>query len=419
MRMRLFISGTVLAAVTALALVALHSGPVDMRLVIALGALSFLAEWLAFSIPFGGTVSLAFAVHYAAVLLGGPLMGALVALFGAVSPQDIAARKPPARIAFNAAQFVLSALAAGMVYVGLGGQPLLFASTTSLEQWIWPALAAAPIQAAVNMLLVGFAMALSSGVSVRRVWARTFRSYLVNMLALTLLGLVLAQLLVDAGFVAVALLVVPFMMARTTFRVYQQQTDAYISTVKSLVAAVEAKDPYTRGHSERVANLARATAISLGLNTREVERVTWAALLHDIGKIALSTHILRKPAALTDSELLEVRAHPGLAAEILSEVDFLADIVPYVAAHHEWHNGQGYPEGLSGDLIPLGARILAVADSYDAMTSTRPYRRALSYEEALAELRRATATQFDAECVHALCSALEDSDLAITLGEVS
>lgn len=402
LRIRTYIWATILAAIFAAAYSATSAGSLNWSLIAVLGALSLLAEWLAFSIPFGGTVSLAFGIHYAAVLLGGPLVGAVVALFGAVSPQDVSSGKPPIRMAFNAAQFVLSALAAGAVYVGLGGQPLLGAPTASLQQWIWPALVAAPIQAVVNMALVGAAMALSSGITMRRVWASTFRSYLVNMLALTLLGLVLAQLVVAAGFVSVGLLVIPFLVARQTFRVYQQQTDAYINTVKSLVAAVEAKDPYTRGHSERVADLARDTAVHMGLGAREVERITWAALLHDIGKIALSTALLRKPTRLTHLEMAEVRSHPSLASEILAEIDFLDDIVPFVAAHHEWHDGRGYPLGLSGDDIPLGARILAVADSYDAMTSTRPYRPALPADEARRELKRGALTQFDPHCVDAL-----------------
>lgn len=417
MRIRIYTGLTIALAVAGVYWAAASTDLVSVRLLVALGLLSFLAEWLAFSIPMGGTVSLAFAVHYAAVLLGGPLMAALVALFGAISPQDIRARKPPIRMAFNAAQFALSSIAASAVYLALGGRPIYGAPPGELQQWLWPALAAAPIQALVNMALVGGAIALSSGVSLRQVWASIFRSYLVNMIALTLLGLILAQLIVVAGFVAVALLIVPFLVARQTFQVYRQQSDAYMSTVKSLVAAVEAKDSYTRGHSERVATLAAGIAQQLRLSSREVERITWAALLHDVGKIALSTGLLRKADPLTPEEFAAVRAHPELAAEILSSVDSLEEIVPLIAAHHEWFDGSGYPVGLAGDAIPFGARVLAVADSFDAMTSTRPYRPARPEDEAVGELVRGASIQFDPQCVDALLRALRTGQLQTTRDE--
>lgn len=411
MRLRIYVTVTIVASAVAFFWALVVSPPLSLLLVGVLGLLSFLAEWLAFSIPYGGSVSLAFAVHYAAVLLGGPLLGAVVSLFGAVSPQDISSKKPVGRMAFNASQFVLSSVIAGSVYVFLGGEPLATAPQLGVAEWIWPALLAAPVQAASNMLLVGTAMALASDVPISSVWKQTFRSYLVNMFALTLLGLVLARLLVDAGVYSVALLVVPFMVARQTFRVYQQQSDAYMSTVKSLVAAMEAKDPYTHGHSERVADLARSIAERLGLGVRLVDTVTWAALLHDIGKIALPLSVLRKPGPLDARELAAVRSHPSMAADILAEIEFLEPITPIVASHHEWFDGTGYPNGVGGSKLPLGSRILAVADSYDAMTSSRPYRSALAPQEAIDELRAGARTQFDPACVTALVALLDEGVL--------
>lgn len=377
--------------------------PIDYTMVIALGTLSLLADWLAFETPLGGSVSLGFVFAYAAVLLGGPVSGVIVALFHAVTPRDVREHKPPLRMVFNAAQLVVAALLAGWALLTLGGVPLLHANASEMGivQWLFPAGVAALVHAGANMALVALAMSLSSGLSVVRIWALGFREYLLSLIALVILGLVLAQLVTLGGYWSVVLLVVPFLVARQTFRVYQEHADAYRDTLRSLVSAIEAKDTYTRGHSERVAHFAKGIAEELGYAEKAIQRIEWAALLHDIGKIAISTSTLRKPAALTEEEYREVQGHPQLAADVLGDIDFLEDILPMIRAHHERVDGTGYPAGLSGDEVNMGARILAVADCYDAMTSNRPYRSALHPSNAIDELSRCAGSQLDSQCVSA------------------
>ncbi|MBU4555426.1 MAG: HD-GYP domain-containing protein, partial [Actinobacteria bacterium] len=178
-------------------------------------------------------------------------------------------------------------------------------------------------------------------------------------------------------------------------------------TVRSLVTAIEAKDSYTRGHSERVAWYARLICNRLALSDLERQQVEWAALLHDIGKVALDSEMLCKPSALSPDEYCLIRNHPVRAAEILAGIEFLEDSVPLIQSHHERMDGCGYPAGMPGTDIPLGARVLAVADSFDAMTSSRAYRGALTYEAACTELRDLADVQFDAMCVEEFLAAID------------
>lgn len=183
---------------------------------------------------------------------------------------------------------------------------------------------------------------------------------------------------------------------------YRRIQGLYLSTIQSLAQALDAKDPYTRGHSERVASLADALARSLGCGEKARLDIRYAALLHDIGKIGVSEAILNKPGSLTEDELMAVRRHAEIGAAILGPVDFLGDIRELVRHHHGWFDGHGQPGGSKAEAIPLGARIIAVADAYDAMTSDRVYRRALTKDECRERLLRGAGTQWDGRIVKKL-----------------
>ncbi len=400
-RFKRFAYAVIAAAFIAVALYLGHGPGLDWQVAGLLGALTFLAEWVALPTYFGGTVSLAFALQFAAVLLGGPLSAAIVALAGTVSQQDIVQRKAPYKVLFNGAQLVLSVLASGSVLLLLGVRPLLEHSMP-IEDWLAAAIAAAFVQALVNWSLVGIAVAMMYSVSLLEVWKREFRTHLVSLAALTLLGLVLAQLVVVAGPLAVLLLVVPFVVARETLQVYQKLAGAFRDTVRGLVEVLEAKDPYTRGHSERVAVYARETAEELGMLSGDVHTVELAALLHDVGKVGIPATTLSKPDRLSTDEFNEVQLHPITGSSILGDIEFLKEVVPLIEAHHERLDGSGYPYGLRGEAISLSARVLAVADCFDAMTSNRAYRSALSYDVARDELLKGAPRRLDDRCVEAL-----------------
>lgn len=185
-------------------------------------------------------------------------------------------------------------------------------------------------------------------------------------------------------------------------KLYEARKTMYVNSIKALVIAIDAKDPYTSGHSTRVAEHATKIAQELGLEKEEIENLQFAGLLHDIGKICIADEILRKVGPLEPDEQAIMMAHPVISYSILNQIDSLKDLLPPVRHHHERYSGGGYPAGLTGENIPLGARVLSVADAFESMTSPRRYRQALSVKVAIGELKKGKGTQFDPEIVEAL-----------------
>ena len=190
-------------------------------------------------------------------------------------------------------------------------------------------------------------------------------------------------------------------------RLYQNLSRTFRETIEGLVTALEAKDKYTSGHSRRVTEYALLIAKAIKLSPQEQEKIEWAALLHDIGKIGIRLEALNKPGKITKQEHEMFKDHCLMAKQILEQIHFLKDIVPLVYHHHENYDGTGYPDRIKGTQIPLGARILAIADTYDAMTSDRPYRKAMEMKDAIKELRRCSGTQFDPGLVEVFIAQLE------------
>jgi putative nucleotidyltransferase with HDIG domain len=196
-------------------------------------------------------------------------------------------------------------------------------------------------------------------------------------------------------------------------RVAEDETrSAYVGTIRALALTLDARDPYTAGHSERVSALSVAVGRQMGLDEEDMEVLRLGALLHDIGKIGVPDDVLRKPGALTAEEFEAIKQHPALGARILRSVPFLAPHIPIVELHHERPDGSGYPHHLRGDEIPLLARIVHVTDAFDAMTSARAYRPGRTAAEALRELWRCAGAEFDAEIVRALAATLPSTDAA-------
>jgi putative nucleotidyltransferase with HDIG domain len=178
--------------------------------------------------------------------------------------------------------------------------------------------------------------------------------------------------------------------------------------LRSLSSAIEARDPYTRGHSLRVTTLAEAVARWLGWTESRLETLRIGGALHDVGKLTVPARILSKPGLLTPDELDAIRTHPAAGARLIEPIRSVRTALPYVLHHHERWDGDGYPHGLRGAAIPVEARVLAVADAFDAMTSGRPYRQALSEQDALQELERCAGCQFDPELTHAFLTVWRD-----------
>jgi putative nucleotidyltransferase with HDIG domain len=180
-----------------------------------------------------------------------------------------------------------------------------------------------------------------------------------------------------------------------------------LSIIYALAATIDAKDHYTYGHSRKVSDYSVVIAEALGLPQDRIDTIRAAGLLHDIGKVGTPDSILSKKGPLANEEWESVKAHPKLGVEILKHVIDLVNCLPAILHHHEHYDGKGYPSGLKGDSIPIEARILAIADAYDAMTSLRPYREQISSQQALNELKRCTGTQFDSELVESFCKIIQ------------
>lgn len=375
---------------------------------VVLALLVVISEVMTVAMPLGN-ISLAYPLSVAALTLLGPSHAAVMLALSQIPSLFGARRVEPIKVAFNAGQMVLAVLTSGWVYMLASNGTLLLKpdgqSGAGLMDFS-PRLALAIflvsfVGVVVNFGLAGTAVHFLQGVSLRRIWLWDFSAVAPSQVALGLVGVAMAQVVAAVGIAGLLLFVVPLMVARSTYLRYAQVHDAYAGTIRSLVAAIEAKDPYTKGHSVRVASYCVLLAKQLGLSDRAVERLEYAALLHDLGKVGIPRSILSKPDKLTEAEYAEIRRHPDIGAHIIDSVPYLEDLVGVVRHHHERYDGQGYGHSVAGEAIPLPARIMAVADAYDAMTSERPYRGALEAPVALAELRDGAGTQFDPRVVEA------------------
>jgi HD-GYP domain-containing protein (c-di-GMP phosphodiesterase class II) len=338
----------------------------------------------------------------------------LVGMWGAVLVAWTAAfaldREPTPLVKrfFNGAQLALAAGAAGAVYDALGGTDELVKS--SFPGVLGPILAADIAHCAVNGALVAGVVGMQHHASPVQVFQGTMARSVLPYLAYGLFGVSLAVLWdpVGLGPVSAVLLLLPLFVARWAYAQYADEQRAYDRTVRTLMAAVETKDLYTRGHSERVSAASVLIARVIGMREDRVASLRYAGILHDVGKLGVPTRVLQKSGRLSDDEFAAVQRHPMQGLEIVREIQFLDEANAGIMHHHERLDGLGYPMGLRGDQIPEFARVIAVADAFDSMTTTRSYRGARSLEEAVVELRRCAGSQFDPRMVEALVRAIEE-----------
>jgi HD-GYP domain-containing protein (c-di-GMP phosphodiesterase class II) len=247
----------------------------------------------------------------------------------------------------------------------------------------------------------------------RGMWTRDgLESSLALLLASDLgyacLGLVIASLWPVVDWFAAALVLVPLFVARWAMAQFAEQQRAYAATMSALSQAVETKDYYTRGHGDRVSRGAVMVARQIGMSADRTEAIRVAGMLHDVGKLGVPTQVLQKTGTLSPEEFAAIQLHPKRGLEIVSEIGFLFEALNGIMHHHERIDGRGYPMGLAGHEIPEFARVIAVADAFDSMTTTRSYREAKSIDFALDELRKGAGTQFDPVLVEAFIAAMKE-----------
>jgi hypothetical protein len=338
----------------------------------------------------------------AAVVLLGPFGAALVGAVSVLSPRR---KLLLAERVFNGAMYALSGYLAGWAFVRLHGQ-VGIPGYVSFPLIIWPFAVAAVVHVLANQgLLWGMLELITQGA--RRVRLESsLPLLLVSDLGYAAFGLVIAALWWVMGPFAAALVLVPMFVARWAMGQFAEQQRAYSATMKALCQAVETKDFYTRGHSERVSRGSGMIASQIGMRADRAEAIRFAGMLHDVGKLGVPTKVLQKTGVLTEEEYAAIQLHPMRGLEIVREIGFLNEALTGIMHHHERIDGRGYPMGFAGDEIPEFARIIAVADAFDSMTSTRSYREARPIDEALEELRQGSGTQFDPALVDAFIAAL-------------
>jgi hypothetical protein len=395
-----------ICAVAAISVVLIALGPlagIDWAQVAALGVLVIVCESAA-TVLQSRTLSWSGAsiATLAAVVLTGPVGGALVACCTLLGFRR--GPSPPHRL-FNTAMAVLSAYLAGRAFVLAGGH------VGTPKTSFFPGIVAPFAVADVIFVLANFAL-LGGVLWLTREPGSSGRLDLHAKLIGTDLGygafgLLTAALWMVLGPVAPVLVLIPLLVARWAVTQFAAQQRAYEATVSALCQAVETKDVYTRGHSERVSRNAVLIAAEIGMRTDRVEAIRMAGMLHDVGKLGVPTSVLQKSGKLTDDEYAAIQLHPMRGLDIVREIGFLDEALAGIMHHHERIDGRGYPMGLAGDEIPEFGRVLAVADAFDAMTSTRSYRGAMPMSDAIGELRKWSGRQFDPAFVDAFITAWE------------
>jgi putative nucleotidyltransferase with HDIG domain len=421
--------------VAALGLVILVTGSIDVRasaidpvVFVLILVLVGIAQRNPVMLHRSSSISVAFAVQIAAYVL----FGTPVALWAAVVMVAVNAYtpkpKPARKVLFNFGGMMLSTYLASSTYQLVGG--------TVPAGAIVPTMLAVAVSAVVyfvaNSVLTAAVIALTSTARFVDVWVQNFGWMPVNYLATAVNGVALALAYQSLGLIGVIVFVLPLGIAWYSFKLYMMKSTqlreqnrelvtmndsllrtserleaSHVSVIAALLGSLAAKERTTPGHSAATMQHALAVAESLGLGPDEIAAVNLGALFHDIGKIGIPEHILLKPSALTQEEWTEMKTHPVIGASLIGEVPNLERIRPIVLAHHERYDGSGYPNGLIGDQIPLAAQIISVADTYEAITSTRPYRLALGHNEAVAELRRVAGSQLNPIVVEAFIRQLE------------
>ena len=341
--------------------------------------ISALAEFLPVNLPTSGSVTIGFPIDFVVILVYGPATAMFITIFGAIVGELMQRKISWYKILFNASQYALSSGIAGIVYQKSGG----VVGTPNITNYIIPAIICALIYYFINSSLFMMVIHFAEGISLWSIWKNQLKGIIATYMALAPIGFIMAMVYVSIGIWGIILFFFPLILARRSFELYTKMRKVYLDTIRALAAAIDAKDPYTKGHSERVAKTSVALAQELNLSDRDIENIEYTALLHDIGKIGIADNILGKDSSLTNKEFDKIKEHTIMGAKIIEPVDFLKNSYKAIYHHHERYNGKGYPDRIKGEEIPILARIIAVADAYDAMSSDRPYRKKLNKDKIL------------------------------------
>ena len=369
-----------------------------------------LADTAQITLPRGGaSIYASSPLDLAAIVLLGAPAAVLVEAIASFFSEVVVQRRAAFKYAFNVPLLITTIGAAGLAYQAFPS------SWTAIDspRFLVPLGVAAIVYYLVNTVAISIVIALRAKKNALHIWKQNYMWTFLHVFAFIPLGAIIALVYDAHGRWTLLLFLVPIFLARYTFKLYVEMKEAHINTVAALTSAIDASDPYTHGHSYRVSRYALRVGRALGLPARDLEILEYGALLHDIGKIAIRHEILLKKERLSDQEFLTLKQHPTIGADIVENLKFLREAAVLVRYHHEQPNGRGYPEGLKGDAIPMGARIILVCDAFDAMTSDRPYRKGLPVEHVVEQFEKFRGEQFDEEIAGLVIELVRRGDFAL------
>jgi HD-GYP domain-containing protein (c-di-GMP phosphodiesterase class II) len=355
--------------------------------------------------------STTFAMELACYLLFGPVVAIIAVIIGfSMRVLKIGENRyqhllntPIYGTVFNFCVLIQPIMVANYVYIKLGGNFRL----DDLAANFLPIVVFGLICFLVNMLLISILMTITTGKNVIFLFISNVKLVLLNFIIMVPFGIGLTYMYDQLSYFGVLLLLFPVMLVRFTFSLYVDAKAQYIQTVDALMRAVEARDKYTEGHSQRVGKIVEMIAREMKMNEFKIESLNIASMMHDVGKIGIDDSILNKPGKLTDEEFNTIKMHPEIGYNILKEVKNLEGIKDLVRHHHERYDGRGYPDGKGKDDLSIDVFIIQLADAVDAMATDRPYRKALTKDEIMFEIHKYSGTQFHPGVVEAYISAMK------------
>ncbi|MDD6032187.1 MAG: HD-GYP domain-containing protein, partial [Oscillospiraceae bacterium] len=396
----------------------LSQSPAGISRVVTLAILCMLCRCLPLYVREDCSIDMSFISMLTIVLTEGPIAAAAISFltspFVIIPTEDGKGYQhifntDPIKTLFNTANLTLTVALAGISFYLTGGR----GGVLKLPDILLPMLVFILVSMAANSLLMIILFVLEQQIPFYPTVFGMFLQLLPSMLCAAPIGFFLALLMeMQSGAYLVLLFMLPLLLARYAFRLFLDMQKQQVAMINTLTAAIEAKDPYTEGHSQRVSEYAAQIAAEMRLPPKKAEQIRLAGLFHDVGKIGIPDAILQKPGRLTDAEWVSMRSHPAIGIQILQQTSYYDQVSELVLHHHETYDGKGYPDGTRADQIPLEAYILGVADAYDAMTSDRPYRRGKTPAEARRILLEEAGKQFHPDVAAAAARMIEEGRLS-------
>ncbi|MBA7614422.1 hypothetical protein ES703_21686 [subsurface metagenome] len=397
-----------IAGLSVFAYILLRYGDVSILGVVLFGLLAFAADNLSAPLPRTGSVAVNFEISFASLILFGPATAIIVTAISFFNIREFVKKVPYYKHLFNAGQY----------FISMGITSIVFEMTYNRDvtNFFYPAnigfiFLAAYIAFFLNTLLTAGAISISERKNFINIWIYNYAWLIPFKLFLVVMTIAVTFIYKLYGPFTIIFTLLPLIIAQYTYLLRIKERKTLLNSIMQIVKIIDAKDSYTAGHSVRVAEYSEKIARKLRLNEYDVEVLINLANLHDIGKVQIDLSVLNKPGKFDDADWVEMKKHPEVGYEIVKEIVFLKDQARAILYHHERINGKGYPSGIKGEEIPLFAKILAVADAYDAMTTDRPYRPALTQKEAMKELEMHAGKQFDRKISSAMIEIIKEESL--------